>query len=66
MPVHNTGLFIIRAWIEVGSTRPLRASIRLTPDVGSGFTREFTLTEAPQVSAAVEVWLEEVLRDGLR
>ena len=66
MPIHNTGLFIIRAWIETGSTRPLRASIRLTPNIASGFTREFTLTEAPEVSAAVEVWLEDVLRDGLR
>lgn len=66
MPVYNTGLFIIRAWIEVGSTSPLRASVRLTSDVSSGFTREFMLTEAPDVSAEVDIWLEEILRDGLR
>jgi hypothetical protein len=55
---------IIRAWVEHGSSMPLRARIRLTTDVGSGFESEQTLADVAAVSAAVELWLQDVLRDG--
>jgi hypothetical protein len=42
MPAALTGLFIIRAWIEEGSSEPLRAHIRLTTDVSSGFEDSMT------------------------
>jgi hypothetical protein len=56
-----TGLLIIRAWIEQGSSKALRAHIRLTNDVSIDFSREMTLADVADVSAAVETWLRDVL-----
>jgi hypothetical protein len=64
MPLDRTGLMIIRAWLEQGSSKPLRARIRLTTDVGAGFESEVTLADVPAVSAAVELWLEDVMLNG--
>lgn len=61
MTLHRTGLLIIRAWIEHGSSKPLRAHIRLTSDVTAGFASEMTLADVTAVSAAVETWLRDVL-----
>lgn len=57
-------MLIIRAWIEIGSAKPLRAHVRLTRDVATGITTELTLADANSVSAAVEAWLQDVLLDG--
>ena len=64
MPIDRTGLMIIRAWLEPGSSKPLRAQIRLSTDVGAGFEREMTLADVPAVAAAVEAWLQDVLLNG--
>jgi hypothetical protein len=64
MPLDRTGLMIIRAWVEQGSSQPLRARIRFTTDVGAGLERELTLADVPGVSAAVELWLQDVLLNG--
>ena len=56
-----TGLFIIRAWIEEGSSVPLRAHIRLTTDVSSGFEDSMTLSQVPAVCEAVATWLGDML-----
>jgi hypothetical protein len=61
MPPDHTGLLIIRAWIEPGSSKPLRAHIRLTTDVATGFASETTLADVHAVSVAVEAWLQDVL-----
>ena len=61
MAINRTGLLIIRAWIEEGSLRPLRAHLRLTTDVGAGITSELTLTEISAATAAVEAWLHDVV-----
>jgi hypothetical protein len=61
MPASRTGLLIIRAWIEEGSTEPLRAHIRLTTDVSGGFEQTMTLSQVPEVCEAVETWLGNVL-----
>jgi len=61
MPLDRTGLLIIRAWIERGSSKPLRAQIRLTTDVSDGFASEMTLADIDAVSAAVETWLQDCL-----
>ena len=66
MPLNHTGLFIIRAWVEQGSSQPLRAQIRLTTDLANGFASEMTLADVHAVSAAVELWLRDVLLDGQR
>jgi hypothetical protein len=60
----HTGLLIIRAWVEEGSSKPLRAQIRLTTDVGVGFASEMTLADVNAVSTAVEAWLQDVLLNG--
>ena len=61
MPASRTGLLIIRAWIEDGSSEPLRAHIRLTTDVSSGFEDSMTLSQVPAVCEAVATWLGNVL-----
>lgn len=55
------GLMIIRAWIEEGSSEPLRAQIRLSTDITSGLEREVTLVRPEQVTATVEGWLADML-----
>jgi hypothetical protein len=59
----NTGLLIIRAYVETGSTAPLRAEIRLTSDVSAGFERSLTLGDKDVVAEVVRRWLDDVL-DG--
>jgi hypothetical protein len=61
MPASRTGLLVIRAWIEEGSSEPLRAHIRLTADVSSGFEQAMTLSQVPSVCEAVETWLGNVV-----
>lgn len=63
MASDRVGLLIIRAWLEEGSAEPLRAQIRLTTDVATGFERALTVTRAEQVGAAVDAWLSDVLSD---
>jgi len=57
----RTGLFIIRAWVEPGSSSPLRVQIRLTTDVSQGFERDLTVALEEAVIATVRAWLSEVL-----
>jgi len=66
MILDHTGLLIIRAWVEQGSSKPLRAQIRLTNDVVAGFTSEMTLADVNAVAAAVEAWLHDVLAASIR
>ena len=61
MVTARTALLIIRAWFEHGSSKPLRAQIRLTTDVSLGLDEsELTLTDARAVGDAVEAWLLDV------
>jgi hypothetical protein len=55
------GLFLVRAWIELGSSSPLRAQIRRTTDVSQGFEQRLTVAEEEAVVAAVQDWLSEML-----
>jgi hypothetical protein len=57
----RTGLFIIRAWVEPGSSSPLRAQIRRTTDVSQGFEQGLTVAEKEAVVEAVQAWLSELL-----
>jgi hypothetical protein len=57
----RTGLLIIRAWVEPGSSSPLRAQIRLTTDVAHGVERSLTLTQEEAVVTAIHTWLSEIL-----
>jgi hypothetical protein len=54
-----TGLLIIRAWTEPGSSHPLRAQVRQATDVGAGFDRVVTLCRPDDVTALVSAWLKE-------
>jgi hypothetical protein len=63
MAPDRTGLMIIRAWVEPGSARPLRAHLRFTTDVSSAFDSEVTLAEIEHVSSTVQTWLEDVLAE---
>jgi len=64
MSLDHTGLLIIRAWVEQGSSKPLRAQIRLTTDVANGLASEVTLADVNAVAAAVKAWLGAVLTDA--
>lgn len=55
------GLFLIRAWIEPGSSSPLRAQIRRTTDVSLGFEQRWTVAEEEAVVVAVQAWISEML-----
>jgi hypothetical protein len=54
-------LLMVRAWREDGSDNPLRAEIRLTNDVSSGFQHQLTVADTEKVVEAVRAFLEEVL-----
>jgi hypothetical protein len=58
---NRTGLLIIRAWVELGSSSPLRAHIRLTTDVSRGLERSLTVAQEETVVEAVRAWLSEML-----
>ena len=62
----KTGLLIIRAWVEEGSSQPLRADVRATTDVSAGFDRTITLARAEEVGVTVQEWLAEVLGHAAR
>lgn len=61
MPSHQTGLLIIRAWVEADSDKPLRAHVRLTSDLSHGIERTFTVADAHEIHGLVETWLGDVL-----
>ena len=65
MTVSRIGLFLIRAWVEPGSSSPLRAHIRRTTDVTQGFEQGVTIAEKEAVVAAVQAWLSEMLANSL-
>lgn len=48
---------VIRAWVEDGSSCPLRAEVRHTSDVTIGFMSKATLTEPDRVLAEVTAFL---------
>jgi hypothetical protein len=56
----RTGLLIIRAWAEPGSSSPLRVQIRLTTDVSQGVERSETIAEADAAIEIVHDWLQEM------
>jgi hypothetical protein len=57
----RTGLLIIRAWVEDGSTERLRAQIRVTDDLAAGIHRSFTLVQPDPVREVVDTWLRTIL-----
>jgi hypothetical protein len=58
---NGTGLLIIRAWIEDGSAKPLRATIRQTTDVSVGIERDLLFADPDAVCAAVQDWLDDMV-----
>ena len=65
MTQRRIGLFVIRAWIEPGSSSPLRAQIHSTTDVSHGFEQRLTVAEREAVVAAVQAWMSQVLAGSL-
>ena len=61
MALAGVGLLVIRAWVEEGSGRPLRAEVRLTADSGRGFERELMFSQPAPVEALVRASLDDVL-----
>jgi hypothetical protein len=55
------GYFIVRAWVESGSSSPLRAHIRHTTDVSEGFDQGLTVAQEDAVVAAIRAWLSAML-----
>lgn len=61
MESDRTGLLIIRAWTEPGSSEPLRAEVRIVMDACAGVERTLTLSRIEAVCATVQQWLDEFL-----
>jgi DNA replicative helicase MCM subunit Mcm2 (Cdc46/Mcm family) len=57
----QVGLLVIRARAEEGSARPLRATIRLTSDLASGFTEEVNVSDVDAATDLVRRWLNQVI-----
>ena len=55
-----TGLLIIRAWLESGSSKPLRATLQLTNDVSLGLERTVTLADADEIALVVRQWIRDI------
>ena len=62
----TTALLTIRAWCEDGSEHPLRAEIRVTNDVASGFQHALTVADAERVLEAVRGFLADLLSSSGR
>jgi hypothetical protein len=58
MPV--VALLTIRAWCEEGSSDPLRAEIRMTSDVSSGFQTVEVVAQRERVMDSVKAFLDGV------
>jgi hypothetical protein len=56
----RTGLLIIRAWTEPGSSSPLRVQIRLTTDVSLRVERGETIADADAAIEIVRIWLQKM------
>jgi hypothetical protein len=61
MPNDRTGLLIIRAWVEDGSSSPLRAQLSTSSDVAIGIEHKSMQTDPAAVGAEVQAWLSEIL-----
>ena len=62
LSVDRTGLMIIRAWLEEGSSEPLRVQVRVSTDVTTGLEHTVTFARVDEVCAAVREWLDEMVR----
>ncbi len=62
MATERTGLLIIRAWVEEGSSAPLRAQLSMTSDVAAGMEHSSVHSDVADVGIEVEGWLREILR----
>lgn len=62
----RTGVLILRAWLEEGSSEPLRVQIRSTTDVSAGEERSVTLSRRDSIRTAVEDWLDEFVAEADR
>ena len=61
MTKDRTGLLIIRAWTEDGSSAPLRAQLSMTSDVSIGMERKSVHSDVIEVGCEVQAWLREIL-----
>ncbi len=61
MPPEKRALLIVHAWMEEGSSRPLRAHLRATSDVEGDFDSDLILSNIDAVCDGVRSWLERVV-----
>jgi hypothetical protein len=66
MAAAGSAVLIIRVWFEEESARPLRAHVRRTTDVSSGFDDGVTLTQVDTVCESVREWLTDGLAEHAR
>jgi len=64
MTTDRTGLLIINAWIEEGSSEPLRAQLRFSNDVSAGFDRTMTLARPEEICAVIVDWLAGIVQNA--
>jgi len=57
----RAALMIIRAWVERGSSMPLRVTMRKTQDVSKGIEQTVTVATPEAGATAVKDWLDDVV-----
>ena len=60
MDQRRTAVLIIRAWVESHPSAPLRANIRSTSEVGTGFAASETFADLEGAIDAVRTWLHDI------
>ncbi len=60
MDQRQTAVLIIRAWVELHPSSPLRATIRSTSEVGAGFSASESFSGIEAATEAVRIWLRDI------
>jgi hypothetical protein len=60
MDQRHTAVLIIRAWVELHPSSPLRASIRSTSEVGAGFGASENFADVEAAIESVRTWLRDI------
>jgi hypothetical protein len=64
MPREPVGLLILRVWVERDSPKSFRATISMTPDVGSASPVSSSTADPDEVIDAVRSFIQQVVEQS--
>ena len=56
----GAALFLVRAWLEPASERPLRARVRCTTDLAHGIEHESTVADPDELVDVLRRWIDDL------